>query len=59
MLRLPHDRGGFGGCAVSLAAKDKAQAFAEDLMKTYKQQTGNEGMTLVSEPAAGVSVVPC
>lgn len=50
---------GFGGCAVSLAAKDKAQAFAEDLMKAYKQQTGNEGMTLVSEPAAGVSAVPC
>ena len=50
---------GFGGCAVSLAAKDGAQEFAESLMKAYKERTGNEGVTLLSEPAAGVSAVPC
>lgn len=50
---------GFGGCAVSLAAKDKAEAFAETLVKTYTEQTGNESMTLTSEPAQGVSAIPC
>ncbi len=50
---------GFGGCAVSLTAKDGAQEFAESLMKAYKERTGNEGVTLLSDPAGGVSAVPC
>ncbi|MFP4173075.1 MAG: galactokinase [Candidatus Hydrogenedentota bacterium] len=50
---------GFGGCTVSLAARENAEEFAETLMQTYKTQTGNEDITLVSEPAAGVSLIAC
>ncbi|MEN1680266.1 MAG: galactokinase [Planctomycetota bacterium] len=49
--------GGFGGCTVTLAATDHAQAIAERLLADYKQETGIEATAFTTRPAQGAHVV--
>ncbi|HIJ66417.1 MAG TPA: galactokinase [Candidatus Hydrogenedentes bacterium] len=48
---------GFGGCTVSLVAHDAIDAFAEQLLRRYRDQTGLEGAVIDSAPAHGAQAV--
>lgn len=45
--------GGFGGCMISLVEKDKVEAYADQVTKTYKEKTGIETSVYVTEPSDG------
>ncbi len=49
---------GFGGCTVHLVAMNRVNAFAEELLKRYRVETGLKGAVIVSAPAAGAGPVP-
>ena len=49
--------GGFGGCAVALVEKDKAQSFAEAVSTAYRQRSGLEASVYVCQASEGASVV--
>ncbi|MDE3077625.1 MAG: galactokinase, partial [Chloroflexota bacterium] len=48
---------GFGGCTVSLVDAGAAEAFQEELLARYREQTGLRGWTAVCRPADGVSLM--
>lgn len=45
--------GGFGGCTISLVAQDRAEAFADHLLKGYKQKFGQGGEIYMIRSANG------
>ena len=48
---------GFGGCAVALVEKEKAQSFAEAVSTAYRQRSGLEASVYVCQASEGASVV--
>lgn len=50
--------GGFGGCTVTLARADKAQAIAKSVAKAYQQRTSIEAEWFISRPADGARPMP-
>ena len=48
---------GFGGCIVSLVQADRADAFGEQLLASYRERTGLEGELIVSTPAEGAGLM--
>jgi galactokinase len=49
---------GFGGCAVALVARDRAQGFVSDMAKQYRAAGGIDGTFSVCIPSDGASIVP-
>ncbi len=49
---------GFGGCTVSLVAKDKTDLFIRDLDKAYTEKTGLKADFYVAEVGDGVKKLP-
>lgn len=47
--------GGFGGCAIAIVKKDKADAFIENVQKIYTQKIGHDAGFFKCIPADGVS----
>jgi len=45
--------GGFGGCTVNLVAEDKAEAFARELKRVYRESLGIDVETYVCEAVDG------
>ena len=45
--------GGFGGCTVTLVARDRAQALMDHLRAGYKDKTGIDCVCFVTGPCAG------
>jgi galactokinase len=48
---------GFGGCAIALAAAEKAHAAAESVIAAYRAKTGRAGAAFVTSAGDGASVV--
>jgi len=48
---------GFGGCAVALVEKEKAQSFADAVSTAYRQRSGLEASVYVCQASEGASVV--
>lgn len=48
---------GFGGCVVSLVARDATDAFCADLARRYQAETGKSPDIYVCQPAAGAGVL--
>jgi galactokinase len=48
---------GFGGCAVALVKKEKAQSFAEAVSTAYRQRSGLEASVYVCQASEGASLV--
>ena len=49
--------GGFGGCTVTLVAKDRAQGLIEYLKEEYKKETGKQCDCFVTSPGSGARVI--
>ncbi len=49
---------GFGGCTVSLVARDQVEDFAQHLQKTYDKATGLTSEIILSSPAQGATASP-
>jgi galactokinase len=49
--------GGFGGCTVSLVAKDKAQALMEHMQNEYKARTGKHCPCFETKPSRGAHLL--
>ena len=49
---------GFGGCAVALVAKDKVDAFVDEVESCYAEKTGREAEIYVCTASAGAEVTP-
>lgn len=49
---------GFGGCAVALVARDRAQGFVSDMAEQYRAAGGIDGTFRVCMPSDGASIVP-
>ncbi|TFG63183.1 MAG: galactokinase [Spirochaetales bacterium] len=45
--------GGFGGCMISLVEKNKVEAYADHIKKSYKEKTGIETSIYVTQPSDG------
>jgi len=48
---------GFGGCAVALVEKEKAQSFADAVSTAYRQRSGLEASVYVCQASEGASLV--
>lgn len=48
---------GFGGCAIALVHKDKADAFIDNVQKIYTQKIGHDAGFFACSPSAGVGTV--
>ncbi|MEX2607163.1 MAG: galactokinase [Kiritimatiellia bacterium] len=48
---------GFGGCAVALVEDAQAESFAEEVVKRYAEETGNDPAVYVTEATEGACVV--
>ncbi|KPL71993.1 galactokinase [Ornatilinea apprima] len=48
---------GFGGCAVALVDRNKAERFVNYISPAYRHATGNSPQIYVTQPAEGASVV--
>lgn len=49
--------GGFGGCMVTLVAKDKASGLMDHLQKAYKEKTGKDCAPFETTPAPGARLL--
>ncbi len=49
---------GFGGCIVTLAQKEKADAIAQSIHTEYQARTGIKPFSFTSRPARGAHVIP-
>jgi galactokinase len=48
---------GFGGCAVALVEKEKAQSFAEAVSMAYRQRSGLDASVYVCQASKGASLI--
>lgn len=46
---------GFGGCTINLVAKDAVTTFSNQLLESYRSQTGIQGEIIISRPGDGAS----
>jgi galactokinase len=49
--------GGFGGCTVSLVARESVDAFAEEVARRYREATGTVPTVFATTPADGVTTL--
>lgn len=49
---------GFGGSVVALVAASHVEAFAEEVLAAYEEQTGDQGTAMSVIPSDGVSLAP-
>jgi galactokinase len=48
---------GFGGCAVALVEREKADAFISAASEEYRQRSGLEALFYISQAAEGAGLV--
>lgn len=49
--------GGFGGCAVALVSENRAEGFADEVARDYRDVEGLDAMIYICHPTDGVKVI--